>query len=89
MPFARSPEAEAERWLRILRLHGEAGTALQALGVSEGPLEAHGAAAPSGERGNRGAGMMATSVAAVTEDAVQVARQRGARRSARATCSWP
>ena len=40
IPFARSPAAEAERWLRILRLHGEAGTALQALGVSEAPLEA-------------------------------------------------
>jgi hypothetical protein len=38
MPFARTPEDEAERWLRILRLHGEAGVALQALGVSEGRL---------------------------------------------------
>lgn len=37
--FADSREAEAERWLRILRLHGEAGAALQALGVSEAPLE--------------------------------------------------
>jgi hypothetical protein len=40
IPFARSREEEAERWLRILRLHGEAGAALQALGVSEAPLEA-------------------------------------------------
>ena len=40
MPFARTPEAEAERWLRVLRLHGEVGAALQALGVSEGPLHA-------------------------------------------------
>jgi hypothetical protein len=39
IPFASSREAEAERWLRILRLHGESGTALQALGVSEAPLE--------------------------------------------------
>jgi hypothetical protein len=38
MPFARTPEEEAERWLRVLRLHGEAGSALQALGVSEGSL---------------------------------------------------
>jgi hypothetical protein len=39
IPFARSREAEAERWLRILRLHGEAGETLQSLGVSEAPLE--------------------------------------------------
>jgi hypothetical protein len=39
MPFARTPEAQAERWLRILRLHGEAGITLQALGVGEARLE--------------------------------------------------
>jgi hypothetical protein len=39
IPFADSREAEAERWLRILRLHGEAGATLQSLGVSEAPLE--------------------------------------------------
>lgn len=38
MPFARSPEEQAERWLRVLRLHGEVGIALQALGVSEEAL---------------------------------------------------
>jgi hypothetical protein len=43
MPFARTPAGEAERWLRVLRLHGEAGVALQALGVSEGPAEDVGA----------------------------------------------
>lgn len=42
MPFARTPEDEAERWLRILRLHGEAGAVLQALGVSEGRLQGQG-----------------------------------------------
>src|SRR5271166_3680271 len=42
MPFARSVDAEAERWLRILRLYGDSGTALQGLGVSEAPLEAIG-----------------------------------------------
>src|ERR1019366_7136527 len=30
MPFARTREEEAERWLRVLRLHGEVGIALQA-----------------------------------------------------------
>jgi hypothetical protein len=39
VPFASSPEAEAERWLRILRLHGQVGVAMQALGVGEAPLE--------------------------------------------------
>ncbi len=38
IPFARTPEDEAERWLRVLRLHGEVGAALQALGVSEEAL---------------------------------------------------
>jgi hypothetical protein len=42
MPFARTATDEAERWLRVLRLHGEAGMALRALGVSEGPLLAAG-----------------------------------------------
>jgi hypothetical protein len=39
LPFADSRVEEAERWLRILRLHGEAGRALTALGLSEAPLE--------------------------------------------------
>ena len=38
MPFARTADEEAERWLRVLRLHGEVGAALQALGVSEDSL---------------------------------------------------
>jgi hypothetical protein len=38
MPFARSAADEAERWLRALRLHGQVGSALQALGVGEAPL---------------------------------------------------
>ncbi len=38
MPFAHSAEDQAERWLRVLRLHGSVGSALQALGVGEAPL---------------------------------------------------
>ena len=41
IPFARSREAEAERWLRILSLQGEAGAVLQGLGVSEAPMKGH------------------------------------------------
>ena len=39
IPFAASPEDEAERWVRLLRLHGQVGAELQALGVGEAPLE--------------------------------------------------
>jgi hypothetical protein len=38
IPFSHSAEDEAERWLRVLRMHGQVGTALQALGVGEGSL---------------------------------------------------
>jgi hypothetical protein len=38
MAFSHSAEDEAERWLRALRLHGQVGSALQALGVGEAPL---------------------------------------------------
>ena len=38
MSFAHSREDEAERWLRVLRMHGRVGEALQALGVPEAPL---------------------------------------------------
>jgi hypothetical protein len=42
MAFSHCAEDEAERWLRALRLHGEVGCALQALGVGESPLETTG-----------------------------------------------
>ena len=89
MPFARTPEAEAERWLRVLRLHGEVGEALQALGVSEGSLRTHGAhidrKRPGGHTSSGGPTSSAGPariddrdvVARVTEDAVQIASQRG------------
>jgi hypothetical protein len=78
MPFARTPEDELERWLRLLRLHGEVGTALQALGLSEGPLP------EPGERGtarhvSSAEGAPRDPVALVTEHAVSVAHERGAK----------
>jgi hypothetical protein len=39
VPFSTSTEDEAERWVRVLRMHGQVGAALQALGVGEAPLE--------------------------------------------------
>jgi hypothetical protein len=76
MPFAASAEAEAERWLRILRLHGQAGIALQALGVSEAPLESPSRDAAA-EQANGAPDRDV--VAAVTDGAVQAASRRGAR----------
>jgi hypothetical protein len=82
MPFARTPEGEAERWLRVLRLHGESGIALQALGVSEGPFDTE-----DGEGHERESAVPTTSaaggaeqdpVALVSEQAVKIAAQRGA-----------
>jgi hypothetical protein len=48
MPFSHSAEDEAERWLRVLRLHGRVGNALQALGVGEAPLPHRGLEHPIG-----------------------------------------
>jgi hypothetical protein len=76
LPFAPSREAEAERWLRILRLHGEAGSTLQALGVSEAPMEdAHEQAEPARPAPGGGADV----IAQVTDTAGGVAALRGAR----------
>jgi hypothetical protein len=76
LPFARSPEAEAERWLRILRMHGEAGTALQSLGVSEAPLEV--ASPGDGAVEAPAPGERRDVVAMVSENAARVASLRGA-----------
>jgi hypothetical protein len=76
MPFARTPQDEVERWLRVLRLHGQVGIALQALGVSEVPMsegEASDARAPAADAANRDA------VALVTENAMRIADARHAR----------
>jgi hypothetical protein len=58
MPFAHSAEDEAERWLRALRLHGQVGAALQALGVGESPLMTNPAAADGPNTPPMGAGVL-------------------------------
>ena len=78
MPFARTPEDEVERWLRVLRLHGQVGIALQALGVSESTLPAA-RDAPAGEPLATRAGGDPDAVAHVTEQAVAIAADRGAK----------
>jgi hypothetical protein len=77
MPFARTPEAEAERWLRIMRLHGEAGAALQALGVSEGRLEGTAHDADLDQRVSEPLQEHPDPVERVIDEAVEIARRRG------------
>lgn len=38
LAFAQSSDEEVERWLRVLRLYGEAGDILQAAAIGETPL---------------------------------------------------
>lgn len=85
IPFARTPEDQAERWLRLLRLHGEVGAALQSLGVSEGSLDKHPAprepAYPgAGASGRKSAGVSEPGdvIAIVSDRAVHTAVERGA-----------
>jgi hypothetical protein len=76
MPFARTSEAEAERWLWVLRLHGDSGVALQALGVGEASIEPpHDAALH--ERSDH-AIHEEDGIGLVTEHAIRLARERGA-----------
>jgi hypothetical protein len=92
IPFARTPEDEAERWLRVLRLHGEVGSVLQAIGVSEDvislpPENGHADPAASGGPGARaGTGTAGTDpaggerrdvIALVGQYAERIAAERG------------
>ena len=76
VPFAVSPEDEAERWVRVLRLHGIVGTALQSLGVGEAPLET--AAQPASVRLLRRRPLGEDVVQMVTDEARNFARVRSA-----------
>lgn len=75
IPFSDSAESEAEHWLRILRMHGEVGAAMQALGVGERPLEGERTPGTGAQRFRRGGENV---VDLVTARAVKIARTRSA-----------
>jgi hypothetical protein len=77
MPFADSPAGEAERWLRVLRLHGDAGRALTRLGIGEAPV-AEGGMAAVPDRPHNLQPAEPDAVARVTERALRSAAERGA-----------
>jgi hypothetical protein len=78
IPFARTPEDDVERWLRLLRLHGEVGATLQALGVSEDSIREHAERADGTESQavDRDAENRDV-IARVGERATAIARERG------------
>jgi hypothetical protein len=85
IPFARTPEEQAERWLRVLRLHGQVGVALQSLGVSEASLDKRAAlreheypGAGAADRPGAGASEHVDVIAIVSDRAVHAAVERGA-----------
>jgi hypothetical protein len=80
IPFAVSPEDEAERWVRLLRLHGQVGAALQGLGVGEAPLSTM--AVPHAVRVLRARPLGQDPVADVSQAARRLATKRGARAAA-------
>ena len=71
VPYARSRDGEAERWLRVLRRLERTGEALGALGVPDGPLESSAEARSGVEDDSNG------SVQDVEERAKMYARARG------------
>ena len=76
VPFAHSPEDEAERRVRVMRMHGAVGATLQSLGVGEAPLETP--AQPKSVRLLRRRPLGDDVVQTVTEQAREFARGRGA-----------
>jgi hypothetical protein len=77
MPFARDADEEAARWLRILRVHGEAGVALSSLGVSESPLEEPAQRAAGGQIESASSDVR-DAATQVTDQAAHLAGERGA-----------
>lgn len=77
IPFSDSAESEAEHWLRILRMHGDVGSAMQALGVGESPLGGERHPGESTQRFRRGGENV---VDLVTARAVHIALRREAKR---------
>jgi hypothetical protein len=72
IPFADSRAAEAERWLRVLRLHGDAGRVLTPLGLGEAPLFPIVPSVP-----DEADDQPVDAVAGVTEYATRLAIERG------------
>jgi hypothetical protein len=72
IPFADGRPAEAERWLRVLRLHGDAGRMLSALGLGEALLAPMPPALPDERKPDP-----LDAVAAVREHANRVAAEHG------------
>ena len=73
MPFARGRCDGVLRWLRILRLYGDSGVALQALGLGEAQLDG----APECERGSLDDACQDI-VAEVAQQACRISMDRGA-----------
>jgi hypothetical protein len=76
VPFAAATEDEAERWVRVMRLHGQVGQAMQALGIGEAPLESP--AAPRAVRLNQRREDRSAMVADVEDRAYELAAERRA-----------
>ena len=71
--FARDEHDAAERWVRLLRLNGLVGSAMQALGVGEAPLETAAVEPRAGHKPEKLAG-----ADEVAERACDMALHRGA-----------
>ena len=77
VPFAVSSEDEAERWVRVLRLHGQVGCAMQALGVGEAPLESPASQPRAAVRLLRRRALGEDIVQIVADSATYLARESG------------